>query len=162
MREPAAKVHTGRIQQMCNTPMTDQCAALLHGIIMNIGQRSFTSRICVHGSLRDVKGRSGAAGKRFSSTSNENVVAGTAWPVLVTCQKVIPVELYRAVACGGGQMVYSVPEAPVAFPDCVLAWCALQAFKDSHRIARKCVGPFPPYIPSTGWNAIYASLHMCR
>mmetsp|Transcript_14891 Transcript_14891/g.41856 ORF Transcript_14891/g.41856 Transcript_14891/m.41856 type:complete len:372 (+) Transcript_14891:167-1282(+) len=34
-------------------------------------------------------------------------------------------------------------------------------FYDSHMMARKVVAPYPPHVPSTGWNAMFASLHMC-
>lgn len=36
------------------------------------------------------------------------------------------------------------------------------AFYDSHMMARAHVGPFPPHVPSTGWNAFYSVLHFCQ
>eukprot|EP00873_Tetraselmis_striata_P028129 jgi/Tetstr1/448393/TSEL_003770.t2 len=36
------------------------------------------------------------------------------------------------------------------------------AFYDSHMMARTHVGPFPPHVPSTGWNAFYSVLHFCQ
>mmetsp|Transcript_25749 Transcript_25749/g.72051 ORF Transcript_25749/g.72051 Transcript_25749/m.72051 type:complete len:393 (+) Transcript_25749:127-1305(+) len=35
-------------------------------------------------------------------------------------------------------------------------------FYDSHMMARTHVGPFPPHVPSTGWNAFYSVLHFCQ
>jgi hypothetical protein len=29
-------------------------------------------------------------------------------------------------------------------------------------MARKVVAPWPPHVPSTGWNAMFAAIHMCR
>eukprot|EP00873_Tetraselmis_striata_P011643 jgi/Tetstr1/431907/TSEL_021396.t1 len=39
---------------------------------------------------------------------------------------------------------------------------SLRAFKDSHLMAWRHVGPFPPYVPSTGWMSFYTALHVCR
>mmetsp|Transcript_17320 Transcript_17320/g.41385 ORF Transcript_17320/g.41385 Transcript_17320/m.41385 type:complete len:306 (+) Transcript_17320:222-1139(+) len=36
------------------------------------------------------------------------------------------------------------------------------AFYDSHMMARDHVGPYPPHVPSTGWNAFYGMLHFCQ
>jgi len=35
-------------------------------------------------------------------------------------------------------------------------------FYDSHMMARKLVAPYPPHVPSTGWMAMYAALHLCQ
>mmetsp|Transcript_9929 Transcript_9929/g.25313 ORF Transcript_9929/g.25313 Transcript_9929/m.25313 type:complete len:181 (+) Transcript_9929:166-708(+) len=36
------------------------------------------------------------------------------------------------------------------------------AFFDSRMMAAEHVGPYPPHVPSTGWNAFYSVLHFCR
>mmetsp|Transcript_37848 Transcript_37848/g.89882 ORF Transcript_37848/g.89882 Transcript_37848/m.89882 type:complete len:387 (+) Transcript_37848:69-1229(+) len=36
------------------------------------------------------------------------------------------------------------------------------AYYDSHKMARRVVAPYPPHVPSTGWNALYAALHFCK
>jgi hypothetical protein len=36
------------------------------------------------------------------------------------------------------------------------------SFYDAHMMARKLVAPYPPHVPSTGWNAMYAALHLCQ
>jgi hypothetical protein len=63
---------------------------------------------------------------------------------------------------GGTEKTATVQELRRARAQLLVTRMSLRAFKDSHLMAWRHVGPFPPYVPSTGWNAFYTVLRVCR